>query len=142
MSLTASGRRTKMKVDAMVRGMRPAGRVLAAMVAVALIVLSSATCLLAAQMTPAQKACCVAMNHDCGAMAIEKGCCATETPNLTSLASATLTSQFASPDVVMASVSVADLIPAILFRASAAFDSDTPRYSSRSTYLLVSVFRI
>lgn len=112
------------------------------MVGVALIVVSSATCLLGAQMTPAQKACCAAMNHDCGAMALETGCCATEAPNLTSLASATLTSQLAAPDLIMASVSVADLIPPVPIRTSAAFDSDTPRYSSRSTHLLVSVFRL
>jgi hypothetical protein len=122
--------------------MRPAGRILAATVALALILVSSVTCLLGAQMTPAQKACCAAMNHDCGAMALETGCCATEAPNLTSLASGTLTSQVASPDVVMSSLSVADLLPPVPFRTSVALGSDTPRYASRSTHLLVSVFRI
>lgn len=132
----------KMDVNAMVRGMRPAGRLLAATTAIALIVVSSATCLLAVEMTSAQKVCCAAMNHDCGEMALEKGCCATESPSLTSLAAATLTSQIASPDLVAVSVGAADLIPPIGLRTVAAFDSSTPRYSSRSTHLLVSVFRI
>jgi len=132
----------KMDVDAMVPGMRPAGRLLAGTMAIALMVVSSATCLLAVEMTPAQKVCCAAMNHDCGEMALEKGCCPSESPSLTSLAAATLTSQTASPDCVAVTVGAADLIPTLNLGTAAAFDSHSRRYSSRSTHLLVSVFRI
>ncbi len=131
-----------MNIEIMVRGMRPAGRLIAATVAMALFIISSATCLLAVEMTPAQKTCCAAMNHDCGEMALEKGCCPTESPSLTSLAAAPPSSQIASPALVAVSVGVANLIPPTDLRTVAAFDSSTPRYSSRSTHLLVSVFRL
>lgn len=131
-----------MDPEAMVRSMRPSGRLLAATMAIAVIVLSSATCLLAVEMTPAQKACCAAMNHDCGEMALETGCCPSESPSLISLAAASLTPQVASADCVAVSVGAANLIPPVDLRTVAAFDSSAPRYSSRSTHLLVSVFRL
>jgi hypothetical protein len=40
-----------------------------------LAVMLLVTCAPAANMTPAQKACCAGMHHDCGKMAIEPSCC-------------------------------------------------------------------
>jgi len=126
----------------MVQRMRPVGRLLAGMLALALVVVSSATCLLAAETTPAQKACCAAMNHDCGAMAIEQGCCATESPSLTSLASSTPSSLVAPPALVPVGMAAAALAPPVRVRTLDAFDLAPPIHPSRPTYLFVSVFRL
>ena len=126
----------------MVQRLRPVARLLAGTLALALALMSSATCLLAVDMTPAQKACCAAMNHDCGAMAIEQGCCATESPNLTSLASSTSISPVAPPAPVSVSVAAAELAPPVILRTLGGFDFAPPLSSSRPTYLFVSVFRL
>ena len=53
------------------RAMRP----LAAAVVVALVAVLSAACLAAERLTPEQRACCAAMQHNCGKLALTEGCC-------------------------------------------------------------------
>jgi hypothetical protein len=110
--------------------------------ALALAVVSSATCFAAAEMTPAQKACCAAMNGDCGEMAVGKGCCTSDSPNIASLPSSTLLSRLAQPALVLVSLPATQPDLPNLFRTSHLFDSRAAKSSSPPTYLLVSVFRI
>src|SRR6266496_4379075 len=66
------------------RTMRPvAGAMLFAVMA-----MLSASCLVAENMTHAQKACCAAMSHDCGELAISEGCCTTQAQDGTSFLAA------------------------------------------------------
>jgi len=103
---------------------------------------SSATCVLGADMTEAQKACCAAMNHDCGAMALEQDCCVTDSPNLAGLTSAPPISVLAPPALVAVNSIEPAPEPTVSFFASAVFDVGAPKPSSRPTYLFVSVFRL
>ena len=126
----------------MVRAAKRTGRFLAGALAVALVVVSFATCLLSANMTPAQKACCTAMNHDCGAMAMEHGCCSTEAPNLTSLVSSISTSLRAAPVLVVLGLTSAEFAPSAIPGTSGVFDLAPPISQRKPTYLFLSVFRI
>lgn len=126
----------------MVRATGRTTRFLAGALAVALVVVSSATCFLGANMTPAQKACCTAMNHDCGAMAMEQGCCATEAPNLTSLVSSVSTSLLAAPVLVVLGLTAAEFAPSTILKTSGTFDLASPISQRKPTYLFLSVFRI
>ena len=118
-------------------------RFLAAALAFALAVVSSATCFAAVvQMPdPQQHACCAGMNQECGdSMAVQKDCCAVQSADIARLASA---AQFiAVPALVVIGSHVAQ--PALVASVSlgAAFDPGAPKPSSSPTYLLVSVFRI
>jgi hypothetical protein len=126
----------------MVRATKRTRRLLAATLAVALVVVSSATCVLGANVTPAQKACCTAMNHDCGAMAMEQGCCAPEAPNLTSLVSSMSTSLLAAPVLVVLGLTAAEFAPSTILSTSGIFDLASPTSQRKPTYLFFSVFRI
>lgn len=66
------------------RRSRPAAWALIAALVVAFVV----NCAPTAEATPAQKACCVAMGHDCGPTGQEQDCCATESARLDSFAAA------------------------------------------------------
>jgi len=140
--LTTKTTRANIMTIGMVRAAKRAGRFLAGALAVALVVVSSATCFLGATMTPAQKACCTAMNHDCGAMAMEHGCCATEAPNLTSLVSSMSTSSFAAPVLVVLGLTAAEFAPSAILGTSGVVDLTPPIADRKPTYLLLSVFRI
>lgn len=126
--------------QSMVRSIRRSTRFLPGALALALAVVPSATCLTAAEMTPVQKACCAAMNGDCGAMAVEKGCCPSDSPNVASLLSSTSPSQLAPPALVPVSLPATQPDLPNLFRTL--FDSGAAKSSSPPTYLLVSLFRI
>ena len=54
-------------------------------VTLAMTVVLSANCFAAAGQTPEERLCCASMHHDCGATAIERGCCSGEVENLTGL---------------------------------------------------------
>jgi hypothetical protein len=111
--------------------------------ALALAVVSSATCFAAAEMTPAQKACCAAMSGDCGAMAaVGKDCCRLDTPNIASLPSSIPLSRLAQPALVLISLPATQPDLPNLFCTSHVFDARAAKSSSPPTYLLVSVFRI
>lgn len=55
---------------------------------VAFVVMLSADCVTAKEMTPAQKACCAAMGHNCGAVAKEQGCCKVDSQQVEQFAAA------------------------------------------------------
>ena len=106
--------------------------------ALAVAMASAATCVLGAEATEAQKACCAAMSHDCGAMAVEQDCCVADSPNLAGPTSAPPTSVLAPPAPLALNTIVAEPVAAL----GRGFDSRTPKPSRTPTYLLVSVFRI
>src|SRR2546421_7452454 len=125
----------------MVRRFRRSARLLGGALALALAVVSVATCLTAAEMTPAQKACCIEMKGDCGATAVERGCCPTDSPNPASILSSSPVLQFAAPAVVAVVLATQPDLPAV-FATSRIVTSRPTERSSPPTYLLVSVFRI
>lgn len=53
------------------RAMRP----LAGAIVMVIVGALSASCLAAERMTPQQRACCAAMQHNCGRLALTEGCC-------------------------------------------------------------------
>ena len=71
--MTPGNRRAKMQTVMMkrLRAMRP----LAAAILVVIVGALSASCLAAERLTPEQRACCAAMQHNCGKLALTEGCC-------------------------------------------------------------------
>ena len=124
----------------MVRRITRTTRFLTWALALALAVVSSVTCVLGAEASQEQKACCAAMNHDCGTAAIEHDCCATEAPAFTSLASGTVASPLAVPAPAMNLTATAPDFGSCL--TASCLDTGASPFSRRPTYLLVSVFRL
>lgn len=99
------------------------------------------TCVSAAQMTPAQKACCAAMQHDCGAMSVEASCCKGETDADHSLGAVKPT--FAT--FAFATVTAIIDVPPTPDTSTSRFARAEPsalRPPGIPTYLFVSSFRI
>lgn len=116
-------------------------RVIAFGLAVVLAVLSSATCLLGAEASKADMACCAAMSDDCGDMSVEKDCCAVvPAPSPLGPLGSTL-SQLTLPPPVLVSLQFPQDLAATVVEV-AFVESGIPRPSSRPTYLFVSVFRL
>ena len=110
--------------------------------ALSLALVPSATCLTAAEMTEAQKACCAAMHHDCEGMSVEQDCCVASAPNPIGLSASTSPSaHLAFPPLVVVNT-IAEPEPERSDVESSVFDVGAPKYSSRPTYLIVSVFRL
>lgn len=111
------------------------------MLVAAIAVAVLGTCVIGAQ-TPEQKACCAAMQHGCGEMALATSCCAgerqTDPGMVVAKAAATL---FALDSPV--GTAAAFLVP-IASDAARAFGLDTVTVEPPGvpTYLLVSSFRI
>jgi hypothetical protein len=126
----------------MIRRIPLSSRVFTGALALALAVVSSAICVLNAEMTETHKACCVAMNHDCGATAVTQDCCATEPQSLTGFTAGSPAFRFAAPIPVAVDVVAGE--PPLVARVNpaAAFDSGAPNPLHSPTYLLVSVFRV
>jgi hypothetical protein len=124
----------------MVRSLTRTGRWATWALALALAVLPSATCLMGAEMTEAQKTCCAAMNHDCGEMAVQQDCCSATAPGLV-VAAGSPVSHLTPPALVVVNIITAPE-PVASFLESSAFDAGAPQPSSRPTYLLVSAFRL
>ena len=120
------------------RAMRP----IAGAVTLAVAVVLSANCVTAKDMTPEQKACCAAMGHDCGALAIEQGCCEGEAQKVDAL-TPTGMPQFATPPVAVLVALLDPLtpraIPTGVFNTAVGAQVKPP---GTPTYLLVSTFRI
>jgi hypothetical protein len=128
--------------NVMLRGLRTRRPVAAAMM-FAVVAMLSATCLAAESMTPAEKACCAAMTHDCGEMAISEGCCTAPAQEGTSL--------FATSRVEMPAPALPPLVaildvpePLGLDAAGIATSTSTTpvKPPGTSTYLIVSSFRL
>jgi hypothetical protein len=107
-----------------------------------LVVMASVQCLVAAEMTPAQHACCAAISHDCDGTAMRQSCCSTEAPRVDAVSAAKRVS-IAVPAGAVAQVATIDVAPPYLV------PSRSPRVDPLGasppgvhTYLLNSVFRI
>jgi hypothetical protein len=117
-------------------------RPIASALMVAFAVVSSAECMLGAHMTPEQKACCVAMQHDCGAMAIQSSCCVGKDGDDQAFVASKPSEGFVPVAALLAVLSTAPppLIPsARLWRRVESFSASPPGIP---TYLFVSSFRI
>jgi hypothetical protein len=126
----------------MSRGLTRANRRLTWALALALALVPSATCLMGAEMTEADKACCAAMNHDCGEMSVQLDCCAATAPGQAGLASpGSPIPHLVPPALIVVSIITAPE-PAAAVPESSVFDTGAPKPSSRPTYLFVSVFRL
>ena len=94
-------------------------------------------------LTPEQKACCAAMNHNCGAAGAEMGCCPTE-PQTQDRVQASGVRPDAIPPVLVTGPLA--LLPEPHVRlhavAAASFDRETLKLPDRPAYLLLSVFLI
>lgn len=126
--------------QSMVRRITGTTRFLTWALAFGLAIVSSATCVLGAEVSQAQKACCAAMHHDCGTAAIEHDCCATEPAAFTSLPSGTVASPVAAPAPVVNLIATAPDLGTCL--TASCLDAGASPFSRRPTYLLVSVFRL
>ena len=102
----------------------------------------STECLMAAEMTEAQKACCVAMKHDCDSAAVQQDCCASESLDVVGLVSATPAKLLVALPIVATILTSTEPALTATVRDSAAFDSGAPKSSRRPPYLFFSVFRI
>ena len=123
------------------RGFR-ALRPVASAVVVAVVVMLSANCLGADVMTPAQKACCAAMAHDCGHMALTEACCTGQAQEHQGIASASRVEVAATAVPVLVAV-LQQPEPLTPSGQTGAAVSETPvKPPGTSTYLLVSSFRI
>ena len=105
------------------------------------IIALSATCVSAADMTPAQPACCAEMMHDCGAASVEQSCCppdAVRVDAFTAVKVDGVAFRVAMPAVVLPPLEpTACLRPAIRTARSIAATPPGP-----PTYLFISTFRI
>ena len=120
------------------RTMRP----VAAAMMFAVVAMLSASCLAAENMTPAQKACCAAMNHDCGHMAITEGCCTGPAQDDTNVSPANRV-EVATPTLPVL-VAVLDVPEPVSQAAGIATPASTApvKPPGTSTYLIVSSFRL
>ncbi len=98
---------------------------------------------LTGDLTPEQKACCAAMNHNCGAAGVEMGCCPTEPQTQDRVQAASIKPELLVPTLLTGPLA---LLPEPHVRvhavAAASFDRGTLKLPHRPTYLLLSVFLI
>ena len=126
----------------MFRGFRAMRRLVANAVVVAVVVMLSANCLGADVMTPAQKACCAAMAHDCGHMALTEVCCTGQAQEHQGIASASR-AEVATTAVPVLLAVLEQPGPLTGNGQTVSLVSETPvKPPGTSTYLLVSSFRI
>ena len=109
---------------------------------VAMATAASAECL-SGDLTPEQQACCAAMGHDCGAAAIEMGCCPTEPKTSDPVQAAAVKAELAAPVLLSGPVAFVPephvrLQPA----AAASFDRETLKLPDRPAYILLSTLLI
>ena len=107
-----------------------------------LAVMASVQCLVAAEMTAAQHACCAAMIHDCDATATHQSCCSTEAPRVDAVSAAKRVS-IAVPAAAVTQVAIIDVAPRYLVLSrSPRVDPLAASPPGVHTYLLNSAFRI
>jgi hypothetical protein len=120
-------------------------RGLAAIMALAFVATLSATCVLQAEMTAAEKDCCAKMQMDCGGpMAQSHSCCKTPSvkldPPLAPSARLALPVPTLTPVVFLVSIPV-DLHVTLVSVSPLPLDASPPG-STHPTHVLLSVFRI
>jgi hypothetical protein len=126
----------------MLRRIRRGARFAASIATMALVAGVFASCVSAAEMTSAQKACCAAMEHDCGEMAIEAGCCAPDSQSSRSLTPVGLLAPVLLPPPPSTPPVELFVLSPPLSSAVAGSEAAVPRPPGVSTYLLISTFRI
>lgn len=98
---------------------------------------------LSGELTPEQKACCVAMGHDCGAAGVEMGCCSSEPQTQDRVQVSSGKQDLVAPALVTGPLALlSEPQPRIPAGYVASFGHDTLKLSNRPTYLVLSVFRI
>jgi hypothetical protein len=109
----------------------------------AVAMLLSASCFAAENMTPAQKACCSEMAHNCGEMAVSDGCCAAPAQEGTSLPAANRV-EAPAPVALPTLVAVLDLQDPLGPHARVVGPASTTpvKPPGTHTYLVVSSFRL
>jgi hypothetical protein len=116
------------------------GRFLTWALALALAFVSSLTCFVGlATAAEQQDACCVAMNHDCGAVGTAQNCCVIQSPNWPGILSRVLVSAPPVPALVVRDATPIDL--GYSASVTVRFHIRAPA-SSKPTYLFDSVFRL
>jgi hypothetical protein len=108
----------------------------------AFAVVLSGDCATGTDVTEAQKACCAAMGHNCGAMATKPGCCSVASQNVDQFIAAKQVS-IARPLLVFSLLAVVPELPAlssILRRIR--LNAIPLRLPGIPTYVLVSAFLI
>jgi hypothetical protein len=103
-------------------------------------VVSSAECLTAG-LSAEQKACCAAMQHDCGKMRVESSCCTGDVENLQGL-TATKPSVGLLPVVALVAILTTPLTPIAVAPRASVPDLSSIGPPGVPTYLFVSSFRI
>ena len=107
-----------------------------------LLVMVSAECVTAEDLTPAQMACCAMMNHDCGEMAPRQSCCSTVTPRVDQgSALPRMSLPVPHAPVIQLTMHAAASYPPISEHAPS-FRGFEPKPPGVPTYLLISTFRI
>lgn len=104
--------------------------------AVVLTATTGATCLAAVSQTAAQRACCAAMAHECGDMALESACCATPAGSDYALIG------IPPVPVALPTATLDDTSGLVPPPRRAAYDASPVRPPGIPTYLFVSSFRI
>jgi hypothetical protein len=106
--------------------------------ALALAIVPTATCLIAAQ--PVEKmACHDAMDHDDGGGSIDQNCCPGDSP---SSSPAQILASISEPPSVLAAVLPVPLVSPMLGRTGVVDDTAPVKPPGTATYVLVSSFRI
>lgn len=94
-------------------------------------------------LTPEQKACCAAMNHNCGAAGAEMGCCPTEPQTQDRVQASGVKPDLVAPVLLAGPLAI---LPEPHVRlhavAAASYDRETLKLPDRPAYLLLSVFLI
>ncbi len=132
-------------IESMHRILRRRARAVGAALAVLFVGTLSATCLLQAEMTAPEMACCASMTSDCGAaMAQKHRCCEKTSPRIDAQLAAASRLLVASPTLTPSTILACMFDEAgigsigVVARSS---DSSPPG-SHHPTYLVLSVFRI
>jgi hypothetical protein len=124
----------------MTRGLRMR-RATAGAVTLAMAVVVSFNCFAGRDLTPEERACCAAMEHDCGATAIEKQCCSGEALKLDSTAPMSVTLGPAAPVAVLLAV-LDPLEPILLDIAQPIAANASAKPPGPPGYELASILRI
>lgn len=109
---------------------------------VAFVVALSANCVTAADMTPAQKACCAAMGHDCGRVAKDHSCCKTESQQVEQFSAAKRVTVPLPVAVVGPLAVLPDTLTSPLIVLHERFEGSSASPPGVPRYLLVSSLRI
>jgi predicted metal-binding membrane protein len=135
-------RRGRQDRPVLLRCLRRRARRTASAIAAVLCVMAWTTCASAAQMPREQHACCAAMNHECGEMALESACCTGEAHDLQSVVALKPIFGFvpAAPVVAILPAPASSLPDAPVARAADRTSSLGP--PGVPTYLFVSLLRI